>query len=75
MQRLMSDNKGGRNFCIGATMHFINEIEIVGQNAATDSQHWKIYQLSIPGTESVSFINWLQKVMVSAFHGFLFITT
>lgn len=56
-------------------MHFINEIELVGQNAATDSQHWKIYQLSILATESVSFINWLQKVMVSAFHGFLLITT
>lgn len=73
MQRLMSDD-GGRNFCIGTTLHFINEIELDGQNAATESQHWKIYQLSILGTQSVSFINWLQKAMVSASHRILFIT-
>lgn len=68
MQRLMSDD-GGRSFCIGTTLHFID-----GQNATTESQHWKIYQLSILGTESVSFINWLQKAMVSASHRILFIT-
>lgn len=59
-----------RHYCA-----FINEIETDSQNAATDSHHWKIYQLSILGTESVSFINWLQKAMVSAFHRILFIST
>lgn len=24
LQRLMSDDEGGRNFCIGTTVHFIN---------------------------------------------------
>lgn len=56
-------------------MHFINEIELDGQNAATCSQHLKIYQLSILGTESVNFINWLQRAMVFAFQMVLFITT
>lgn len=75
LQRFMSDDEGGRNFCIYTTMHFINEIELDGQNAATDSQHPKIYQLSTLGTESVNVINWLQMAVVSTFHGSLFITT
>lgn len=53
-------------------MHFINEIPLDGQNAATNSQHWKI---SILGAKFMSFITWLQKPVGTVFHGFIFVST
>lgn len=45
----MSGYEGVRHYCIRAIMHFIGKIELGGQNAATDFQHWKILIALYPG--------------------------